>query len=81
MPKKDSCPDCFSSRIKKHYTITRKEGKRVITTTSTTVVLEWECLSCGWRSEKEDELVSLKKMSVKKLGKLRSRMRRRRWRM
>ena len=76
MPK-DSCPDCFSSRIKEHYTITRKEGKRVTTTTSTTVALEWECLSCGWRSEK-DERVSLKKMSVTKMGKLRSRMRRRR---
>jgi len=74
---KDSCPECFSTKIKEHYTTTRKKGKVVTTTTSTTVVLEWECLSCGWRGQKE-ELVSSKKLSVTKLGKIRSRMKRRR---
>ena len=37
----------------------------------------YTCRRCGWKGEKS-ELVALKKMSVTKMGKFRSRMRRRR---
>ena len=74
MPK-DSCPDCYSMSFRRRNESVPAypddpDQKNVVHN-----VLFYTCRRCGWKGEK-NELVSLKKMSVTKMGKLRSRMRR-----
>ena len=76
MPK-DSCPDCYTTKFRYKREDVQAypddpEQQNVMHS-----VTFYTCRRCGWKG-KGDERVALKKMSVTKMGKLRSRMRRRR---
>ena len=76
MPK-DSCPDCYTMSFRRRREDVKAypddpEQQNVMHS-----VLFYTCRRCGWKGTK-DELVSTKKFSVKKMGKIMSRMRRRR---
>ena len=76
MPR-DCCPDCYTTkfRTRDEYVLAYPDDpdKKNVKT----LVTFYTCRRCGWKGRKE-ELVALKKMSVTKMGKFRSRMRRRR---
>jgi len=73
---KDSCPNCYTNKfreIRKSIPVKMEtpDGMKQFTQ-----VMRLKCRRCGWEGQK-DELVSLSKFSVTKLGKIRSRMKRR----
>jgi len=79
MPKKDSCPDCYSKSFRRwtetvpSYPGSDDPDKKNVVESATI----YKCRRCPWKGRKE-ELVSTKKFSVKKMGKIMSRLRRRR---
>jgi len=78
MPRKDSCPDCYSLSFRRRREMlpippsdpNYEEGRNILHPVTTCT-----CRRCGWEGE-EDEFVSTSKLSVKALGRIRSRMRR-----
>lgn len=74
-----SCPECYGMSFRRRtemvpsYPGSDDPDKKNVVESATI----YRCKRCPWKGRKED-LVSTKKMSVTKMGKLRSRMGRRR---
>ena len=72
---KDRCPTCLSNKFREIRESIPVKMETPDGPKHFSIFKSLKCRRCGWNGQKDD-LVSLKKFSVTKLGKIRSRMKR-----